>query len=82
MIAGRVLDCLGIDSAGAQVQLQGKDMAVPSNAQGEFALHDLAPGTYKVLVSYVGFHPYEKEITVAAGEIQTHRCPHGNRFGE
>lgn len=70
VIAGRVLDVSGSILQGAQVQLQGKDMAVPSNAQGEFALNDLTPGTYKLLVSYVGFHPYEKEITVAAGEIQ------------
>ena len=70
VIAGRVLDSSGAILQGASVKLQGKDMAVPSNSDGEFTLTNLMPGSYKLQVSYVGFRPYEKDITVAAGEIQ------------
>ena len=67
-IAGRVVDSSGLILQGAQIQLQGKELAVPSNAEGEFVFTDLAPGTYKVQVSYVGFKAFEKDVTVAAGE--------------
>jgi TonB-dependent receptor len=70
VVAGRVVDSSGAILQGAHVQLQGKDIAVPSDSQGEFALTDLAPGAYKLQVSYVGFKPFEKDVTVAAGETQ------------
>jgi TonB-dependent receptor len=70
-IAGRVVDSSGLILQGAQVQLEGKDTAVSTNAEGGFAFTDLVPGSYKVLISYVGFRPFEQDITVAAGEVQT-----------
>jgi len=69
-IAGRVVDSSGAILLGAQVQLQGKDLAVASNAQGEFTLTDLEPGAYKLQVSYVGFKPFEQDVTIKAGETQ------------
>ncbi len=52
------------------MQLQSKGLTIASNERGEFSLPDLAPGNYKVQVSYVGFKPYETEVTVAAGELK------------
>ncbi len=69
-IAGRVLDSSGSVLQSAQVRLEGKELAVSSNQQGEFSLTGLAPGAYKLHVSYVGFRIFEKDITVAAGEVQ------------
>lgn len=69
-ISGRVVDTSGLILQGAQVHLQGKDMAVPTNVQGEFSFTDLAAGSYRVQVSYVGFRAFEKDITVAAGQVQ------------
>ena len=34
-----------------------------SNEQGEFTITDLAPGAYKLTVSYVGFQPFESDVT-------------------
>ena len=70
VIAGRVVDSSGAILQGAQVQLQSKGLTIASNERGEFSLPDLAPGNYKVQVSYVGFKPYETEVTVAAGELK------------
>jgi TonB-dependent receptor len=70
IIAGRVVDGSGAILQGAQVQLQSKGMAVASDERGEFALTDLAPGSYKVQVSYVGFKLFETDVTVAAGETR------------
>ena len=65
------MDSSGVVLQGAQVQLQGNELAVPSNAQGEFALPDLPPGNYKLQVSYVGFQTLrEGDHCQAAGETQ------------
>src|ERR1700756_4281742 len=68
-IAGRVVDSSGLVLQGAQVQLQGKDMTVATNAKGEFSFTDLVPATYKVQVSYVGFRNFETDVTIKAGEV-------------
>ncbi|MGO9258442.1 MAG: carboxypeptidase regulatory-like domain-containing protein [Bryobacteraceae bacterium] len=69
-IAGRVLDSSGAILQGAQVQLQPRGLALATDAQGEFAITDLLPGSYKVQVSYVGFNSFEADVTVAAGEVK------------
>ena len=68
-LAGRVLDSSGSVLQGAQVQLTPRGLTLASDAQGDFAVTDLAPGNYKVQVSYVGFTQFETDVTVTAGEI-------------
>jgi TonB-dependent receptor len=67
-IAGRVTDSSGAVLQGAQIQVQSRDEKIASNAQGEFLIPDLAPGEYKVEVSYVGFSNLEANVSVRAGE--------------
>jgi len=67
-ISGRVTDSSGAVLQGAQIQLQSRDEKIASDAQGEFLIPDLAPGDYKVEVSYVGFSNLETPVTVKAGE--------------
>jgi TonB-dependent receptor len=69
-IAGRVSDSSGAVLQGARVQVQGRDLTVSTSAQGEFSLADLEPGSYKLQVSYVGFKPFEQDVTVKGGETQ------------
>ena len=69
VIAGRVVDSSGAVLQGAEVRLQD-NLAVATNAQGEFAFTDLAPGTYKVHISYVGFRTVDKDITIASGGVE------------
>ncbi len=80
VIAGRVVDSSGAILHGAQVQLQSKGLAVASDERGEFSLADLAPGSYKIQVSYVGFKPFETDVTVAAGELKRVDVAFGSRF--
>jgi TonB-dependent receptor len=68
-IAGRVLDSSGAILLKAEIQLQPQGMTMASDEKGEFTITDLAPGNYHVEISYVGFDPFEKDVTVAAGEI-------------
>jgi len=69
-ISGRVVDASGLILQGAQVQLQGAGLSVGTNVQGEFSFADLTPGNYKIQVTYVGFKPFAKDVTVAAGDVQ------------
>jgi TonB-dependent receptor len=66
-IAGRVTDSSGAVLQGAQIQVQSRDEKIASNTQGEFLIPDLAPGEYKVEVSYVGFSNLEADVNVRAG---------------
>ena len=67
-VAGRVTDSSGAALQGAQIQLQSRDEKIASDTQGEFLIPDLAPGDYKVEVSYVGFSNLEANVNIKAGE--------------
>ena len=67
-ISGRVTDASGAVLQGAQVGLEPKAAPAVSNQQGEFTILNLAPGNYKVTVSYVGFAAASQDVTVGAGQ--------------
>jgi TonB-dependent receptor len=66
-ISGRVTDVNHDALVGARVEVQPNGYAVTTDVQGAFTISDLAPGKYTLTVSYVGFKPFSKEVTVAAG---------------
>jgi TonB-dependent receptor len=68
-IVGRVIDSSGSILQAAQVHFQDKTTA--SDEKGEFTITDVAPGKYTIAISYVGFSPFETEVTVNAGETAT-----------
>jgi TonB-dependent receptor len=70
-IRGRVTDPSGGALVGAQVILEQNGVSVVSDAQGQFFINNLEPGTYTVEVSYVGFTPVQKDVVVAAGQTQS-----------
>jgi len=66
-IRGRVTDPSGGALVGAQIILEQNGVSVVSDAQGQFFINNLEPGSYTVEVSYVGFTPFKKDVAVAAG---------------
>src|SRR5262245_61724349 len=68
-IAGHITDASGAVLKGAQVSLASKNISVVSDAQGQFFITGLDPGNYTILITYVGFAPFEKVIE--AGPSQT-----------
>src|SRR5271166_3441657 len=70
IIAGRVVDSSGAVLYGAQVRLQPTEQTTGTDASGEFSFTNLMPGSYKVLVSYVGFEAFQTDIQVTGGETQ------------
>ena len=68
-IAGTVKDSTGAVLPGARIELQQKGPSAVSDAQGQFLISNLLPGSYTVTVSYVGFSQFETPVTVAGGNI-------------
>lgn len=54
-VSGTVKDATGAVLQGAQIVLQPGGISAVSNAQGDFAISDINPGSYTATVSYVGF---------------------------
>jgi TonB-dependent receptor len=70
-ITGKVTDTGGGILPGAKISVDPGGIDMVSDAQGEFLVTGLVPGTYKVTISYVGFATSTKSIAVAAGQIAT-----------
>ncbi|WP_158267164.1 SusC/RagA family TonB-linked outer membrane protein [Chitinophaga niastensis] len=66
IIRGIVRDEKGNAIAGASVLIKGSDFrkGIATNAQGEFSLENVPPGTYTLEVTIIGYSKYEKKITV------------------
>ena len=67
-ITGRVTDSSGGALIGAQISVQPKGVTAVSDAQGQFFINDLDPGSYTVTVSYVGFKTFTQKVNVTAGQ--------------
>jgi TonB-dependent receptor len=68
VVTGRLTDGAGGVLQGARVELQPSGASAVSNTQGEFTIGDVAPATYEMKVSFVGFAPFTSQVTVAAGQ--------------
>jgi TonB-dependent receptor len=67
-VHGSVKDAAGAVLQGAQVALQPSATTVATDAQGNFSIPDVKPGTYTVTTSYVGFTSSSTTVVVAAGQ--------------
>ena len=67
-ITGRVADAAGAVLQGAHVEIQPQGITTGTNAEGEFTVSGLTPGSYTVTVSYVGFAAFTTKVDVAAGQ--------------
>jgi TonB-dependent receptor len=67
-LSGVVVDAQGGALQGAKVVADPGGSSAISDAQGQFALNGLNAGDYDVTVSYAGFAPFTKKVTVVAGQ--------------
>jgi TonB-dependent receptor len=67
-VSGRVTDSSGGSLIGAQISIESKGLHVVSDAQGQFFLNDLEPGSYAIAVTYVGFKTFSQTVNVTAGQ--------------
>jgi len=68
VLRGSVRDANGLPMAGASVIIDGTKKGTVSDASGNFELK-VSPGTYTLVVSYVGVVTQRKQVTVAAGAV-------------
>jgi cell wall assembly regulator SMI1 len=67
-IVGRAADAENALLPGARVRVEPGNVSVITDQVGEFTVIDLAPGDYKVTITYVGFLPYTSNVKVVAGQ--------------
>ena len=66
-VTGHATDTNHDPLVGAKVELQPLGQTAVTDAQGQFTIPDVAPGEYTITISYVGFAPFTKKVTVASG---------------
>ena len=67
-IGGTVKDTAGAVLRGALIELQPAEARTASDAQGDYRLPNVKPGTYTVSISYIGFATSVTTVVVTAGE--------------
>jgi outer membrane receptor protein involved in Fe transport len=67
-ISGKVYDETGQTVPGANVTLEGSGKTVATDANGTYSFTNVAAGTYKVVVSSVGYRTVDKQISLGATE--------------
>lgn len=53
---------------GANVGLREINRGATTNSSGYYSIPNLPPGTYSVVASYIGYHIFEQEVVLVAGE--------------
>src|SRR5690242_14551485 len=72
-IRGTMTDDSGaiIPAATVTITGNGAPRTVQTQADGSYVVQNLPPGTYHVQVSFPGFSPFDKPVTLAAGASVT-----------
>jgi TonB-dependent Receptor Plug Domain/Carboxypeptidase regulatory-like domain len=68
VIAGSAVDAGGAVLRGAIVRLRPGEVSRVTDGAGNFAISDLAPGTYMLTISYVGFSPFSTNVTITSSQ--------------
>ncbi|MCD2424133.1 TonB-dependent receptor [Niabella pedocola] len=66
-VKGKITTSDGKPAADVSVSLNNGSGAV-ANTRGQYEIRNIAPGTYKVLVSFTGLASQEQPVTIIAGE--------------
>ena len=67
-VAGTVKDATGAVLPGAQIVLQPTATTTAANAQGDFSIQNVKPGSYTITISDVGFTDSSSTIVVTSGQ--------------
>jgi len=71
-ITGRIVDKdTQSDLLGANVSIVGTKLGAASDNQGQFLIGNVPPGTYTLLVRYIGYENEEQSVQVTVGQVST-----------
>jgi TonB-dependent receptor len=68
IVKGRVIDSDNLSMPGATVILESINKGAITDNYGYYTITGIPEGTYEVLVSYIGFNPDKKQVTVQPGK--------------
>ena len=66
-ITGQATDVNHDPLVGAHVELQPLGQTAVADAQGQFTITNLSPGKYTLIISYMGFKQFSREVNVTSG---------------
>ncbi len=67
-ITGRVTDVSSGDYLpGANVMIRGTNFGDATDREGQFVIANVPPGTYTLVVGYIGYEEFSTEVSVTAG---------------
>jgi hypothetical protein len=69
-ITGHATDVNHDSLVGARVELQPLGRTATTDGQGQFTISEVMPGKYTLTVSYVGFKPFSREVTITSGGVE------------
>jgi len=70
VISGRVTDASSGDYLpGANVTIQGTNFGSSTDRSGVFRINNVPPGTFTLVVSYIGYEDFSTEVNVTAGDV-------------
>ncbi|MEM7161444.1 MAG: SusC/RagA family TonB-linked outer membrane protein [Bacteroidota bacterium] len=70
-LSGDIKDNNGDPIIGATIRLDGTSIGTFSDVSGNYSIENIAPGTYDVIYSFVGFSTIKATMTFSAGEKLT-----------
>lgn len=70
LLKGRILDEKQMPVQGASVVLEGTVRGVQSDLKGNFEIKDFPKGSYKLIVSLVGFESFSEEFSIEERETK------------
>jgi iron complex outermembrane receptor protein len=68
-ISGKISDNRNNALAGANIKLKNKVAFITSNATGDYQFSNLSAGNYTLVISYIGYAPQEKTISLNENAI-------------
>jgi len=54
---------------GVNVYLEGTNYGSATDNNGEYRIHQVPPGSYRLVATYMGYKKYTKDITIVADEV-------------
>ena len=66
-ISGTVVDETGQPLVGATVRVEGTGLGAAADRDGRFEIAGLAPGTYGLTASYIGYDSYSRSVRLSGG---------------
>jgi iron complex outermembrane receptor protein len=82
-VAGVVTDATGQVLPAATVRLEGTSSSTVADNGGHYYLAELCPGTYRLVVTYLGFEPVTRTLTlIASTELPVALRPLTGTLGE